>query len=107
MSFKFQTYKPLYILIAIVMSLYFVAQYNVQNYLIESNTEIVSLKKETSEDSEKKDNIEELNKDSKKIHTFFVYNICALKIEGDITFYAEKNSMIIDFDVLNPPPEQI
>ncbi|NMH88374.1 hypothetical protein [Flavivirga algicola] len=89
------------------MSLYFVTQYNVQNYLIESNKEIVSLKKETSEDSEKKDKIEELNEDSKKIHTQVVYHTLSLKVDEDFTFYVEKHSLVINFDVLIPPPEQV
>ncbi len=89
------------------MALYFVSQNTIQNYLTDSNTEVVSLKKETSEDSEKKDTIEELKEDFKKIHTQFVYTILPQKIDDNFTYHAEKMSMTLSFDVLIPPPEQI
>ncbi|WP_303316973.1 hypothetical protein Q4Q34_03285 [Flavivirga abyssicola] len=107
MSLRFQTYKPLYILIATVMSFYFVAQLSIQNYLTESNTEVVSLKKEAAEDSEKKDTIEELKEDYKKLYTPFTYNLWSINIDENFVYYAEKDSMIVNFEVLIPPPEQV
>ncbi|MDO5989217.1 hypothetical protein Q4Q39_17570 [Flavivirga amylovorans] len=89
------------------MSLYFVAQFSIQNYLIESNTEIVSSKKEATEDSEKKDNTEELKEDYKKLYTPFVYNLWPLSIEENFTYYQERDDMIVNFEVLIPPPDSV